>query len=746
MFCRVDRGGGQCAPRLGARHLLLLTVASYCVIGSCQWHNVGARVSGDDLIAQDPTVDSARDDLAMLELEDEAIKGAVARAAPSVVRIETLGGTETVDNRFLGGGPTTGLIVSEDGLILSTEFAFLHRPSSILVHLPTGDRRAARIVARDKSRRLAVLKVDTDAPLPLPRYVEREELQVGQRMIAVGRTFAPESPNLSVGILSATSRVWGRAIQTDAKVSPSNYGGPLIDLEGRVAGILVPLSPSQNSDDSPLSGSEWYDAGVGFAAPLSPVLAHLDRLRQGIDLSPGKLGISLTSGYRLSAPAEIERIFPGTPAEAVGLVGGDRFESVDGIPVATIMQFQTALGPRYAGESVTVTVRRNDEAHQFQIELMDTLPPYGRAFLGILPDRGSPHATDGPIADVTTDAEDNRDQNEEETGARQNQTAAEDGNLPGVVIRHLFAGSGADSAKLTVGDQIAKIDGVPVPSVGHLVARMERLFPGERVTLTINTDQESREVEVETSEIDATVVADLAPHRSVAKDAEAPRRDAAPNGSRDDNGEEAHARGEVVVRLPDQDLKSLAYLPRHWSATEPLGLLVVFPAPGTTESLSDQIAGWKELCELYGTVVMIAQPSRSDRWLPAEAERVLRAAQWITTKQAIAKSRFAVCGSQGGGDMAYLVGFRYPRSVAGIATLDATLPFLVEIPANRPGQRTSMWIAQRGPSVLNPKIVELLAELRARKYPVTNVATNSEHLDDTLRRAVIRWLDQLDRI
>ena len=55
-------------------------------------------------------------------------------------------------------------------------------------------------------------------------------------------------PQVSVGIISAKNRIWGKAIQTDAKISPSNYGGPLIDLQGRVLGVLVPMSPDRHTD------------------------------------------------------------------------------------------------------------------------------------------------------------------------------------------------------------------------------------------------------------------------------------------------------------------------------------------------------------------------------------------------------------------------------------------------------------------------------------------------------------------
>ena len=113
--------------------------------------------------------------------------------------------------------------------------------------LPSGSRAAAQIVARDHSRMLVLLKVNTSEKLTVPAAAPRGEMTVGQWAIAVGRTYEQPQPNVSVGVLSATNRIWSTAIQTDAKISPANYGGPLIDIQGRVLGVLVPLSPQKQA-------------------------------------------------------------------------------------------------------------------------------------------------------------------------------------------------------------------------------------------------------------------------------------------------------------------------------------------------------------------------------------------------------------------------------------------------------------------------------------------------------------------
>src|SRR5579871_5287384 len=78
-----------------------------------------------------PSIARAADDLP--QREEATIQAAVDRVAPSVVRIETLGGLETIGNLLVGTGPTTGLIVSSDGYIVSGAFNFAQQPVQMLV-------------------------------------------------------------------------------------------------------------------------------------------------------------------------------------------------------------------------------------------------------------------------------------------------------------------------------------------------------------------------------------------------------------------------------------------------------------------------------------------------------------------------------------------------------------------------------------------------------------------------------------
>src|SRR5438309_2740162 len=207
-------------------------------------------------------------------LQEKAMKAAAARVYPSVAQIETSGVSDILGSGAgmfrKGAGPTTSLVVAQDGYIISSAFNFANKPSAIFVSLPGHkERYVAKAIATDTTRMLTLLKIEAKG-LPVPETTPKKEIKVGQWSLALGRAWAALDgpPSISTGIVSAIGRIWGKAIQTDAKVSPLNYGGPLVDLHGRVMGVLVPASP-RGQDET--AGVEWYDSGIGFAIPLEDI-------------------------------------------------------------------------------------------------------------------------------------------------------------------------------------------------------------------------------------------------------------------------------------------------------------------------------------------------------------------------------------------------------------------------------------------------------------------------------------------
>jgi serine protease Do len=312
------------------------------------------RATGDDLV----------------QLEQQAMQTALARVADSVVRIQSVGGRSRVDGVAVGDGPCSGLVVSPDGLILSSRFNFARRPTTILVELPSGARLPAKLLGRDESRGLVLLKVelpDNAPPLSVPVAAPTGSAAPGAWALAVGRALDARQANLSVGVISAVDRIWGKAIQTDAKVSPNNYGGPLVDIRGRVLGLLVPLSPNQ---DGEVAGAEWYDSGIGFAIPYDYIQQLLPRLKAGEILRPGFIGLSLRADDNLfGISPQVQAVHPDSPAAGSDLRVGDRIVAVNDQPVANIAELKYQIKPRFSGDIVRLTLSRDQQQLSKQVRL-----------------------------------------------------------------------------------------------------------------------------------------------------------------------------------------------------------------------------------------------------------------------------------------------------------------------------------------------------------------------------------------
>lgn len=357
---------------------------------------MGVVIVASALVAQVPV---AADEFARLET---VLRAAMQKAAPFVVTVETFGGSRKVLVGDGGGdgaaprpqtpppanpdrkkdaplkdpgfhqaqGRSTGIVFGADGWILVSRFALNYDPTTILVTVPGRGTHHAVRKGEDTSRGIAVLKIDlTD--LPVATFVAPTQVRVGQWAFVLGRTFGTEEPTVHFGIVSAMRRQLGRALQIDAYTSPANYGGAVIDVDGRVLGIAVPLSPAGRD-----AGVEWYDSGIGFAATIADIPAILDRLKAGEVVHRGWLGVLLDESH-LGPGARLS----GTPKEGVaaqaGLRKGDVVTACDGVAVRNGPHLQMLLGSRMGGEAVALTVQKKAGGEPVSLTLLLADLPFG---------------------------------------------------------------------------------------------------------------------------------------------------------------------------------------------------------------------------------------------------------------------------------------------------------------------------------------------------------------------------------
>ena len=286
------------------------------------------------------------------------IPNAISGVVPRLVRIETIGGHEKVGNEFANEGTSTGVLLDNEGYVITGAFNLLHAPTSILLVFPDGTKKVAKKIATDRLRMLTLLKSNaypTNEVPPLPMR-SKESIRIGERCIAIGAVLNPAEPNVTLGVISGKNRIWGKAIQTDAAIGPNNYGGLLLDVDGNVLGIPVPLSMmSQNVT----AGAEMYDAGVGMAIPWEDAITLLPKLKEGKDLLAGSVGIAFKDNQTFIGEPVIAAIQPDSPADEAGLQVGDKIVKIDDVPMPTALDVTKNFRLRYSDETMTIVFLRN---------------------------------------------------------------------------------------------------------------------------------------------------------------------------------------------------------------------------------------------------------------------------------------------------------------------------------------------------------------------------------------------------
>ena len=652
------------------RHCFSLRSLALCVL------LLGGLVT--PLLAQAPDVEA---------LEEEAFKAATAIADPSIVQIQTIGGLDVVGELIAGTGPTTGVVVSADGEIITSSFNFASKPSSIIVTLGDGRKFPADVVASDLVRQVTLIKIKQGGLTPLVP-APRKELQVGQWTIALGRTYDVSFPNLSVGILSALNRIWGKAVQTDAKISPANYGGPLIDIQGRCIGILVPMSP-QGDDEA--AGVEWYDAGIGFAVPLEEVLLQLDTLRKGETIRPGRMGVMFADKGPVSGPALAGEVRPNSPAEKAGLKPGDLIIQANGKPIASIPQLKTVLGPLAAGSELKLIVKRDDKELPLTVTLVAELPPLEYAMLGVLPSR----------------------------------TVAKESK--GVTLRYIFPDSPAAKAKLAIGDVIEKLNGQDVTSPPQLASLVEKLRVGTQAKATVRrAGGATEEVTLDLTALSSVVPLDLT----------------ADLGPKAEAGNVPARTGRLDEHIPGTEGRKYWHYVPETSQPKEYGLVFWLHPEGRTGE-AEQLKLWRRACEERGLILagLLADGS----WSGADGPLVKGLIEQLMVKYSIDRQRVVIMGEQEGGEFGLLAALKLKDNIrAGIA-IDSGLGMAP--PENDIGKRQQFVILPRAGSTRLRATKNTLKNFAAKKIPTLELAApEGDGLDEATVKQLVLWIDALDRI
>lgn len=282
----------------------------------------------------------------------------------------------------------SGFIVDNRGHIL-TNFHVVSGTSELIVTTADKKKHKAQVLDRDPANDLALIKIESTGKLPHLNMGDSENLQVGQKVLAIGNPFGLEG-TLTTGIISSLGRTiqdegqreLEGLVQTDAAINPGNSGGPLLDSQGNVIGINTAIyGPGGN-------------IGIGFAMPINKAKLMLNDYQSGRRYEPpAPLGVRVlyvsgewaqALGFPQTGGLLVQAIQPGSAAEKAGIrgpkelrviggyeigVGSDLIQELDGRVVDRADAISQVLARKRAGDMIDVKVFRDGRSQVIKVTL-----------------------------------------------------------------------------------------------------------------------------------------------------------------------------------------------------------------------------------------------------------------------------------------------------------------------------------------------------------------------------------------
>lgn len=318
--------------------------------------------------------------VSLTNYSDTAIYAA-QKALPSMVSISVEYDVNYMGMKKAVAGSGSGVILSEDGYILtnnhvissadSSSFYQVSDAKSIKVKIYGDDTEySAEIIGTDSQTDLAVLKIDKTGLTPA-ELGDSSSVQIGEFVLAIGNPYNLDY-SVTAGIISALNREMTventtyNVIQADCAINSGNSGGALVNSKGEVIGITTLKLAGDGIE------------GVSFAIPVNETVPIYKELIEKGKISRPFVGISgidldeataIRNG--LTKGIYVDSVVSGSGAEDAGIMAGDVIVSFDGKDVSTMDELNAIKNTKNIGDKIEIKLYRKSELKTFTITLKE---------------------------------------------------------------------------------------------------------------------------------------------------------------------------------------------------------------------------------------------------------------------------------------------------------------------------------------------------------------------------------------
>lgn len=310
--------------------------------------------------------------------EQKEVVDVIAQATSSVVgisKVKNIGSTIFLKDGSSKLGLGTGLIVTDNGYILTNAHVSGEKYSTCYVTLETGEVFTGNVVWSDMDVDLAILKISAKN-LIYAKLGDSDNIKVGEKVYAIGNPIGFEfERTVTSGIISAIDRTikieeeedsyMSNLIQTDATINLGNSGGPLINIDGEVVGI----------NTLKITSAE----GISFAVPINLVKTIIEKFATQGKFEEASIGIFaydknvmpyIDNNLKFNTGIYVVQIDRNSSAYNSGLREKDVIIQIDNINLEKMCDLRRYIYTKNIGDEVILKILRNNTEKEIKMTLI----------------------------------------------------------------------------------------------------------------------------------------------------------------------------------------------------------------------------------------------------------------------------------------------------------------------------------------------------------------------------------------